>query len=515
MAASAEGLVDASAAWAWWALQFTPLVARVEAALVLEVSASERLFGGRATLLEQLLSPKWPVALVKYAQGATSLIAYGRLQCAMGAVETEADSPPGRPKASYSPSGGSEPRAAGSVGATVLPPGRPKASHSPSGGSEPHAAGSVGADTLPDALPLHTLVAARAHLPTLARLGLAHWGQLRALPRGGLVRRFGAGLVDALDCAYGVRAEIYPWLTLPEVFDTPLELVASVETASALLFGAKRLLAQLQLWLRARQRGVLALELLWELDARRSNALHVDAHHTGGGQGRLVLRTAQATQDMVHLARLLGEQLAQVTLPAPVLHLRLRSLQTQPLAGESMSLLPDDVRKGDSLHQLLERLSARLGPEHVRRTTLLADHRPERMQRWQAAVQTPTTGSSKGLKNAINSGATNAHSVRATGQNDLNLSPRGALYPTWLLATPLRLTVHQGSPQYEGPLTLLAGPQRLESGWLDGASHCALRDYYVARSAAAGLVWVYCERLGAHGVGGQGHASWYLHGLFA
>jgi protein ImuB len=159
---------------------------------------------------------------------------------------------------------------------------------------------------------------------------------------------------------------LYPWLTLPEVFDAPLELLSQCETASALLFGARRLLAQLQVWLRARQRGVLALELKWELDARRSNALHVDAHHSGGSQGRLELRTAQPTQDMGHLARLLAEQLARVTLPAPVLYLRLRTLQTQPLAGESVSLLPEDIRHGDSLHQLLERLSARLGPEQVR-----------------------------------------------------------------------------------------------------------------------------------------------------
>jgi len=85
-----------------------------------------------------------------------------------------------------------------------------------------------------------------------------------------------------------------------------------------------------------------------------------------------------------------------------------------------------------------------------------------------------------------------------------------ALYPSWLLATPLRLTLHNGAAQYEGgPLTLLAGPQRLEAGWLDGDAHCALRDYYVARSAVAGLVWVYCERLSGH------QAHWYLHGLFA
>jgi protein ImuB len=449
--ASDTSLADAITAWAWWALQFTPQVARLESALVMEVSASERLFGGSTALLGRLFESNGLLDPVEYAQGATSLIAFGRLQC---------------------------------------------------GGSQAHSA-----DAMPaNALPVHTLAAARAHLPTLARLGISNWGQLRALPRGGLVRRFGAGLVDALDCAYGQRAEVYPWLTLPEVFDAPLELAASVETATALLFGARRLLAQFQVWLRARQRGVLALELLWELDARRSNALHVDAHHSGGGQGRLELRTAQPTQDMAHLARLLSEQLACVTLPAPVLHLRMRSLQTQSLAGESISLLPDDVRAGDSLHQLLERLSARLGPEQVRSAHLHADHRPERMQSWSAAVDATGRKSGKGLKTATKSGAACAYFTGARGQFDSENVPQNALYPTWLLAMPLRLNVHQGLPQHNGPLTLLAGPQRLEAGWLEGSA--ALRDYYVARSASAGLLWVYRERLGGQGL-------WYLHGIFA
>ncbi|MBP6612438.1 MAG: hypothetical protein KA197_03375, partial [Aquabacterium sp.] len=34
----------------WWALQFTPRVAQLEEAVVLECHASERLFGGREAL---------------------------------------------------------------------------------------------------------------------------------------------------------------------------------------------------------------------------------------------------------------------------------------------------------------------------------------------------------------------------------------------------------------------------------------------------------------------------------
>jgi protein ImuB len=436
-APDAAPLVDAPMALAWWALQFTPWVARVQDALVLEVSGSERLFGGRAALLHRIFESNRPLTPVEYAQGATSLIATGRLWAAAGGLAKE------------------------------LQP-----------------------DVLPDALPLHALAAARAHLPTLLRLGCRTWGQLRALPRGGLARRFGAELVAALDRAYGLQPEVYTWLTVPEVFDAPLELQARVESAPALLFGARRLLAQLQVWLRARSRGVLALELLWELDARRD----------GAQQGQLVLRTAQPTQDMQHLQRLLGEQLARVTLPAPVLYLRLRTLQTQALAGESYSLLPEDLRSGDSLHQMLERVAARLGPEQVLCAQMLADHRPECMQRWQ-----PWTPAST-VQSAIKRGAVHAYPTGASGLNDSNL-----LLPTWLLPQPQRLAVHQGCPHYQGPLTLLAGPQRVEAGWLDGVA--ALRDYFVARSATAGLVWVYRERLGQSDAA-QG-VVWYLHGRFA
>ena len=243
---SALALADALTALGWWALQFTPHVAQVDQALVLEVSASERLFGGREPLLAAMLAAAQPVGPLRHAQAATSLLALALLQ--RGAPDS----------------------------------------------------------TRPDELPLATLAEAQAHLITLERIGCRCWGDLRALPRGGVVRRFGAPLLDALDRAYGLQPEVYPWLVLPEVFDMPLELAAQVEAAPALLFAARRLLGQLQVWLRARRLGILALELAWEMDARRNTAT----------RGQLVLRTAEATLDMQHLQRLLAEQLAQVTLPA-------------------------------------------------------------------------------------------------------------------------------------------------------------------------------------------------------
>ena len=365
-------------------------------------------------------------------------------------------------------------------------------------------------------LPLAALAAARPHAATLERLGCRTWGDLRALPRGGLARRFGDALLTALDCAWGDAPEVYPWLTLPEVFDEPLELSSQVETASALLFGARRLLMRLHAWLRLRQHGLLAVRLVWQVDRRRNVPT----------EGSLLVRTAEPTLDMAHIQRLLAEHLAQTTLAAPAHTLRLQTVETARLDGASASLLIDETRRGDSLHQLVERLGARLGTERVLCARPLADHRPEFMQVWIPVADHPEFIAKKDcltlamrekrLKNAVQ-GSKGGTLAAATPARRASGSGADAMHPTWLLATPQPLVVQRNRPIYQGPLTLLAGPQRLEAGWWTpdasgrAAAPAALRDYFLARSPGAGLLWIYRERL-PHAATRPG---WFLHGLFA
>jgi protein ImuB len=437
---------DERRAWAWRALQFTPRVAQVDEALLLEASASLRLWGGRKRLLQRLLDACEPLAPAQWAQGPTSLAALALLR-----LKLRGEPAPAR---------------------------------------------------LPHALPLDVLSAAREHVATLERTGCRSWGDLRALPRAGVARRFGAALLEALDAAYAERPESYPWLQLPEDFDVKLELAALATTASELMWTAQRLLTQLQVWLQARHRGALALELEWTLDLRRLNGVRLPRHE------RLVVRTAQPTQDIAHLRRLVGEHLSRASLSAPASHLRLRTLETVPWAGASKSLLPEENLKGERLHQLVERLSVRLGEGNVRVPVALADHRPESMQRWEPARNSSAL--------AEMSKAARAGETRGAPRSKRRL-PRDALYPPWLLPQPLRLEVHGEKPQYHGPLRLLAGPQRLETGWWEkGAQGPALRDYFVARSDGAGLLWVYRERLADGGDAADGApARWFLHGIYA
>ncbi len=424
---------------ATWALQFTPRVALARGAVLMEVAASVRLFGGLRALGARVHreSRELGVGQVAWAPNGLAALALARAGRANGLRRPLAD---------------------------VL-----------------------------DALPMETLDALQPHRLTLAHIGCRTLGDVRALPRPGLGRRFDAPLLHALDQAYGRAPEAHEWVALPERFEQRLELMARVEQAQDLLAGARRLLRAMAGWLAARRAGVTVFTLGWSHDAMRERA--------AGEGGSITLGTAEPTRDVGHLGRLLAEHLARVTLAAPVGDLLLRADDTRPLEDASGSLLPPDAAAGagggpgESLTPVLERLAARLGPQRVQRPVLREDHRPEWMCRWQPAalplpLPLPPAGAAAGCA--------------------------GLPQPGFVLPEPLRLVVRGHRPVYEGELVLLLGPQRVEGGWWDrtgdagagpGAerTRVVVRDYWVALSPQAGVLWVFQTRLGEA-------PAWYLHG---
>lgn len=413
-------------ALSWWALQFTPRVARLEDAVLFEVQSCLRLFGGAAALHQRVLQQADAAGMDLHAT-AWAPSSLGALALARCGIEDGMSTP---------------------------------------------------LEPLLDALPLHALSAAQEHRAMLARLGCRSLGDLRRLPRAGLGRRFGKGLVQALDQAYGQAPEVHQWLQAPDVFEARLELPFRVEQSIALLHYARHLLAQLCAWLAARHAGIQQLELHWLHDSMRSREAGSGAH--------LTLHTANKTRDFGHLSRLLAEHLAQLTLAAPVGEISLKAGQILPLEELPLSLLPQSPdQANEALPQLLERLALRLGSDKVRVGRLQEDHRPECMQVWQAWPGTAAAPPAR-------------HSDYPQ--------------PSWLLDPPLRLEVRQDQPQYRGKLQLLAGPQRIEGGWWDLAESSAQhlqRDYFVALSAQAGFLWIYQQRLD------RDKPGWFLHGIFA
>lgn len=418
---------DALRGVAMWALQFTPRVAVVDEAVVLEVEASVRLFGGKRALRDRVVTESRDLGVASLAWAANSLAA---LAFARAGIENGFKRP---------------------------------------------------LDELLDALPFDVLSAASPHQPTLARLGCKTLGDLRRLPRGGIARRFDKALLTGLDRAYGLGADGHDWVTVPETFRSRLELMSRVELAPALLHGARRLVLQLCGWLAARHAGTTAFTLRWAHDSMR--ARNVDAW------GQLEVRTAQPMRDVEHLCRLLAENLVKVQLAAPVGDLELCAEDVRLLEEQSASFLPDTVRAGETLDLVLERLAARLGPERVLRPVAREDHRLEWMTHWQPAPQ-----------------------ARPKRRARLVATPQ----PTWCFAQPLKLHCRADMPLYQGPLLLMTGPHRIEGGWWDRVRNGTAettrnvqRDYWLALSAHAGVLWVFQERLGNE------DTAWYLQGIFA
>lgn len=326
------------------------------------------------------------------------------------------------------------------------------------------------------ALPLALLDWPADVLQALQALGIRHLGQCLQLPRDGFLRRFGKTARLELDKALGLAPDPRAWFTPPDSFSSRLEFGFELNDALALLFPLKRLLRELEGFLRSRGAGVQQWQLLLE--------------HWNHGRTRLDIGTALPERSAERLLGLARERLAQLTLEAPVLALGIAAAQLHSFEENSQSLVSDTRSRAIGWSQLLDKLTARLGKERILRLHARDDVRPELA--WQRCSAVAAAGNSA----RSGSNAPAAGTMASLG---------GAARPLWLLDPPRALSSREGLPLCQGPLDLLAGPERIEAGWWDGNHAC--RDYYVARNARGETLWIYREH--------RREPHWYLHGIFA
>jgi protein ImuB len=307
-------------------------------------------------------------------------------------------------------------------------------------------------------LPVAVLGDGNDTLQKFAAIGARTLGDVLGLPRDGLARRFGQPLLNELDRALGRLTEPRCFFVPPARFRARLELAAETQEAPTLVFAAKRLLIQLGGFLAAGTSGV--------------DRFTFKLFHRRGIATRVTTGLAARSRDAAHFTWLLRERLERLTLDEPVCAIALAANDIAPLAADNLSLFRDAVSAASEWPRLVEQLRARLGDDSIHGLAIAAEHRPER------ASITPEFGAPS----------------RAAGFG---------LRPMWLLAEPQPLAEIGGNPQYRGPLQLLSGAERIESGWWDG--DFIARDYFIAQTTDQALLWVYR----------QAASRWYLHGLFA
>ncbi|WAH56120.1 DNA polymerase Y family protein [Pseudomonas silvicola] len=285
-----------------------------------------------------------------------------------------------------------------------------------------------------------------------ARMGLRSFGQVRALPRDTLARRFGAGDLLHLDTLDGLRPQALAFYTPPDFFEQRIELNFDVESHQALLFPLRRLINDLAAYLGGRDSGVQRF------------TLHLE--HAEGEDTLVPVGLLGAERDPGMLFELARGRLEPVQVKRPVRNVRLVARDLPRFVPSHLALFDARPQQSQPWEQLRERLRARLGDDAVNGLGARADHRPERAWVPQALPKT-----------------------LAAGERPAR--------PGWLLAEPLAWT--------DGDIRVLAGPERIESGWWDGGD--VRRDYYLVETASGQRAWAY------EAVGEQGRL--WLQGWFA
>lgn len=350
-------------------------------------------------------------------------------------------------------------------------------------------------------LPAAALGIDRARQHGLARMGLAYIADLETRPRAPLAARFGADLLDRLDMAFGRLPEaVTPRRPLPDCmaerrFAEPLAHEAGIRLA---LSNLEESLAEM---LEARGEGAR----LFEASFFRSD----------GAVRRLRVETGMPVREPKLVDRLFALKLAALSDPLDPGFgfdlIRLSAGATGPLAPDQAMLatgagddVPDEAAAERALAEVADALSARLGPERVRRFLAQDTHDPLR-----AALAVPALryGEMAGLGTAPSWPEPSAVPER----------------PLRLLARPEPIEVLAEIP--DGPPTRFRwrravhdvvkaeGPERIAAEWwLATESFAPTRDYYRVEQPDGRRFWLYRDGLYGPGVT---HPPWFMHGLFA
>lgn len=285
---------------------------------------------------------------------------------------------------------------------------------------------------------------------TLARSGLRTLGPVFTLARESLVRRFPPEVLAQLDAMRGRRSPPLDYFQPPDRFEARVEFEYEVESSTALLFPLRRLVGDLAAFLSSRDGGVQRFVLRFE--------------HERHADSELVVGLLSAEREAAVLFDLARSRLDHLSLPAATRGMVLVADELPPFVPLARDLFDTRPQQALPWEQLRERLRARLGDVAVQDLSVRAEHRPER-----ASGQTP----------------------------DSLLPPSLPPRPAWLLPRPV--------PLRSVDLRILAGPERIESGWWDGGD--VRRDYYVVQTREGQRAWAFT----APGERGP----FMLHGWFA
>jgi protein ImuB len=313
-----------------------------------------------------------------------------------------------------------------------------------------------------DEIPLHLLRKAQAGqflnaIKSLEKAGIQTLGEILNMPASALGRRCGQAfqkwLGDVTATSDNVTQDFHP----PHRFYDCLWFGFEIRNQTELHPTMQQLLHALARFCRTTQHQPTHIE--WQM---------LRMH---GDTDLFEVRSSEAHDDPEIWFELSRLSLEQYSLGADIegLALHVHQFQTQnaivtDLFGESHNREP--------LHNLVDRLRSRLGLQAINQIALREAHLPEHSQYLSQDIA-PLPPSLAGQ----------------------------AQRPFWLFDEPHPIRVKDDVLHWNGVLTLLLGPERLEDNWWQKP---ASRDYYIAQTQAGQPIWIFEDRYSK---------QWYVQGI--
>jgi protein ImuB len=352
-------------------------------------------------------------------------------------------------------------------------------------------------------LPLAALGLDEKTIAEMARAGLRRIGDIAMRPRAPITARFGAVPMARLDALKGLeRSSIAPRFRPPD-FCAERQFVSPIQTAEAIEVQLRKLADDLVVLLERQAKGARRIELsLYRVD---------------GEVRRIRIGASRPLNEARAIVRLVAERLASPNEDAidagyGVDLMRLACLVAEPLAPSEAELeRAHETERALVLAELLDRLSARLGPRAVTRRELIDAHLPE-----QAEAATPAMLGQARLRGA----SRHCEDLASLTHRDAAIQNGAPARPLRLFARPEPIEALAEVP--DGPprrfrwrrvlhdVTAIEGPERIAAPWWRHAE-APTRDYFRAEDSEGRRFWLYREGLWGRETM---RPKWFVHGLF-
>ncbi len=337
----------------------------------------------------------------------------------------------------------------------------------------------------------------------LQKMGLQQLQQVFAMPMVELGRRFGEAFIAYLHMLLGKKTTTLIRRTEPKKFHKRAQLNYPIVDLQQLQPVILNLLQQLAQFLRREQLQCESIE--WLLLSATGERLSI------------IIVCQPVHGDWNLLQQLTDIHFENITLDFEIDSVELLldqfshfHLKTEDLFANDAELALNNNEMLRRWQLLLTRLHNRLGSTSTLGLNVLSEHWPEQLNSWiPCTIQNINHKEEGETLDWIDQ----LHQNKNGLPNTHALAPR----PSWLIDPPTVLTEYNHQLIWQGPLTLLMGPERLQGQWWllkkndpvddrEKGTEIICRDYFIAEHNDYRRVWIYYD---------YQSSTWYLQGVFS